>query len=44
MPTLQYGPGDTRDAHAPDECVLSDDVRTTTRALALLYLTHCHIV
>lgn len=44
LTTLQYGPGDTRDAHAPDECVLSDDVRTATRALALLYLTHCLLV
>jgi acetylornithine deacetylase len=43
LPTVQYGPGDTRDAHAPDECVLSDDVRTATRALALLYLGHCRL-
>lgn len=44
MPTLQYGPGDTRDAHAPDELVAVDDLRTATRALALLYLEHCGVV
>ena len=44
MPTVQYGPGDTREAHAPDESVWADDVRIATRALAVLYLEHCGIV
>jgi acetylornithine deacetylase len=44
LPTLQYGPGDTREAHAPDESVWADDVRRATRALALMYLEHCRIV
>jgi len=44
MSTLQYGPGDTREAHAPDESVLVDDVLAATRALAVLYLEHCHVV
>ncbi len=44
LPTLQYGPGDTRDAHAPDESVCSDDVRTAARALAVLYLEHCGVL
>jgi acetylornithine deacetylase len=41
MPTLQYGPGDARTAHAPDEHVTVEDLRTATRALALLYVAHC---
>jgi acetylornithine deacetylase len=44
MPTVQYGPGDTRSAHAPDECVAVDDLHTCTRALALLYLDHCGVL
>ncbi|MBI1376804.1 MAG: ArgE/DapE family deacylase [Frankiales bacterium] len=44
LPTVQYGPGDTRDAHAPDESILVDDLRTATRALAVLYLEHCGVV
>jgi acetylornithine deacetylase len=44
MPVLQYGPGDTRTAHAPDESVLVDDVHAATRALALLYLEHCRVM
>jgi acetylornithine deacetylase len=41
IPTVQYGPGDARDAHAPDESVALDDVATTARALALLALSFC---
>lgn len=41
LPTVQYGPGDTRDAHAPDECVTVEDLRAATRALAVLYVEHC---
>ena len=44
QPTVQYGPGDTRDAHAPDECVPVDDLRAVTRSLALLYVEHCGLV
>jgi acetylornithine deacetylase len=44
LPVLQYGPGDTRTAHAPDESVAVADLHATTRALALLYLDHCGIV
>ncbi len=43
LPTVQYGPGDTRDAHAPDEHVTVDEFHAATRALALLYLDHCGI-
>ena len=43
MPVLQYGPGDTRTAHAPDESVAVDDLHAATRALALLYLEHCGV-
>lgn len=44
QPTVQYGPGDTREAHAPDEHVAVDDLRAATRALALLYVEHCGLV
>jgi acetylornithine deacetylase len=44
MPTLQYGPGDTRTAHAPDESVALDDLHACTRALALVYLEHCGVL
>jgi acetylornithine deacetylase len=44
MPVLQYGPGDTRTAHAPDESVPAEDLHTATRALAVLYLEHCGVV
>jgi acetylornithine deacetylase len=44
LPVLQYGPGDTGAAHAPDESVPVEDLHATTRALALLYLDHCGIV
>jgi acetylornithine deacetylase len=44
LPVLQYGPGDTRTAHAPDESVTIDDLHAATRALALLYVEHCGLV
>jgi len=44
LPVLQYGPGDTRTAHAPDESVPVEDLHTATRALALLYVEHCGLV
>ena len=44
MPVVQYGPGDTRSAHAPDEHVAVEDVHATARALALIYLEHCGVL
>jgi acetylornithine deacetylase len=44
LPVLQYGPGDTRTAHAPDESVPVEDLHAATRALALLYVEHCGLV
>jgi acetylornithine deacetylase len=41
VPTLQYGPGDVRVAHAVDERVAVDDLATAARAYALLALRAC---
>jgi acetylornithine deacetylase len=41
IPTLQYGPGDARLAHGPDEAVPLADVATAARTLALLALEVC---
>jgi acetylornithine deacetylase len=41
IPTLQYGPGDARLAHGPDESVPVADVATAARSLALLALDVC---
>ncbi|SDJ17930.1 ArgE/DapE family deacylase [Nonomuraea jiangxiensis] len=41
IPTLHYGPGDVRFAHAPREQVALSELRTVTRALALLALRRC---
>jgi acetylornithine deacetylase len=38
IPTVQYGPGESGRAHAPDESVAVDDVLSAARALALLVL------
>lgn len=43
IPTLQYGPGESAAAHAPDECVALADVLTTARALAVLALDICGV-
>jgi acetylornithine deacetylase len=43
IPTLQYGPGDARLAHAPDESVPLADVVVTARALAVLALDVCGV-
>lgn len=43
IPTVQYGPGDTRVAHAADEYVAVDDVLTAARALALVMLDVCGV-
>jgi acetylornithine deacetylase len=41
IPTLQYGPGDARLAHGPDEAVPVADVATAARTLALLAVDVC---
>lgn len=43
IPTLQYGPGDARLAHGPDESVPIADVVITARALATLALDICGV-
>lgn len=43
IPTLHYGPGDVRFAHAPREQVELRELRRTTRALALLALRRCGV-
>ncbi|MGA9860002.1 MAG: M20/M25/M40 family metallo-hydrolase, partial [Solirubrobacteraceae bacterium] len=41
IPTVHYGPGNAREAHAPDEYVAIEEVLTATRVLALVALQHC---
>ncbi|NIK57433.1 M20/M25/M40 family metallo-hydrolase [Kribbella shirazensis] len=41
IPTLQYGPGDVRYAHAADEHVVLADVLDAARAYALLAVRRC---
>ncbi|MGY3128733.1 acetylornithine deacetylase [Agrococcus sp. UYP33] len=41
IPTLHYGPGDVRYAHAPREQVQIDDLIATTRSLAVLAARRC---
>jgi len=41
IPTLQYGPGDVRSAHAPREQVRIEEVLRTTRTLAVLAARRC---
>ncbi|MDP9861561.1 MULTISPECIES: ArgE/DapE family deacylase [Streptosporangium] len=43
IPTLHYGPGDVRLAHAPREQVDLRELRDVTRALALLVLRRCGV-
>lgn len=43
VPTLHYGPGDARLAHAPDESVSVAEVATAARTLALLALDWCGV-
>ncbi|MEP7047560.1 MAG: ArgE/DapE family deacylase [Ilumatobacteraceae bacterium] len=43
IPTLQYGPGDARLAHGPDESVPIADIVVTARALAVLALDICGV-
>lgn len=41
IPTVIYGPGDVRRAHAPDEFVPIDELAAATRTLALAILRFC---
>jgi acetylornithine deacetylase len=41
VPTLHYGPGDVRHAHASDESVLVDELVTVTRTLVLFASQVC---
>ncbi len=41
IPTVQYGPGDSRVAHAPDEYVAIDDVVTCAAVLADVIVEFC---
>jgi acetylornithine deacetylase len=41
MPTVMYGPGDIRRAHAPDEYVPVADLETCARTLVLTILRFC---
>ena len=41
IPTVQYGPGDSTLAHAPDESVPIADVLVCARTLALVALSVC---
>ncbi|MET7466186.1 ArgE/DapE family deacylase [Nonomuraea sp. NPDC005501] len=43
IPSLHYGPGDVRFAHAPREQVELSELREVTRALALLALRVCGV-
>jgi len=43
VPTIHYGPGDVRFAHAPREQVTMSDLLTTARALALLVVRTCGV-
>jgi acetylornithine deacetylase len=42
-PTVLYGPGDIRKAHAPDEFVPIEELRVATRTLALAILRFCGV-
>lgn len=42
-PTVLYGPGDVRNAHAPDEFVPIDEVLIAARSLALTALRFCGV-
>jgi len=44
IPTLHYGPGDMRWAHAPSERVDLEEVGQVTRALLVLALRRCGVV
>jgi acetylornithine deacetylase len=41
IPTVVFGPGDIRDAHAPDESVAIDDLVTAARVIAVTAMRVC---
>ncbi len=41
VPTVLFGPGDVRQAHAPDEYVEIGELATAARVLALTALRFC---
>jgi acetylornithine deacetylase len=43
VPTVHYGPGDVRHAHAPDESVPVSELVDVTRTLVLLVATACGV-
>ena len=43
IPTVLYGPGDVRHAHAPDESVSVQELVAVTRTLVLLVATACGV-
>jgi acetylornithine deacetylase len=43
VPTVHYGPGDVRHAHAPDESVPVDELVRVTQTLVLLVATTCGV-
>lgn len=43
VPTLHYGPGDIREAHAPDESVSIDELVAATGTLVLAILRFCGV-
>lgn len=43
VPTVLYGPGDVRHAHAPDESVPVDELVAVTETLVLLVATACGV-
>jgi acetylornithine deacetylase len=44
IPTVHYGPGDVRQAHAPDESVPVDELVRVTQALVLLAAEVCGVL
>ena len=44
VPTVLYGPGDVRHAHAPDESVPVEELVAVTQTLVLLVATGCGVV
>ena len=43
IPTVMYGPGDVRRAHAPDEYVPLTDLLACTRTLVLMAMRYCGV-
>ena len=43
VPTVLYGPGDVRNAHAPDESVAVDELVAVAQTLVLLVASACGV-